>query len=142
MDVRSAELTRYAANAMLATKISFMNELANMARSSAPTSRRCARASAPTRESATTSSTPAAGAWRKLLPEDVQALGAPPTRSASGPARKEVEGGQQPPGDHFVHKTRQALRRRDKLAGKTIAVWGLAFKPNTDDMRAAPSRTL
>jgi UDPglucose 6-dehydrogenase len=119
MDVRSAEFTKYAANAMLATRISFMNELACWPRSWAPTSSRCARASAPTRASATTSSTPAA-ATAALLPKDVKALCAP--RRPAGQRLRVLKA---------VEPSTSA--RSMVLVDKIVARFG-------DDLRGPPSR--
>jgi UDPglucose 6-dehydrogenase len=140
MDVRSAEFTKYAANAMLATRISFMNELANLADRWASTSRRCATASAPTRASATASCTPAR-LWRLLLPERRAGAGAHGAPVRPGPADPARRGSRQRQAE--TGAGRKVVKRfGDDLSGKHFAVWGLAFKPNTDDMREAPSRVL
>ena len=141
MDVRSAEFTKYAANAMLATRISFMNELANLAEASAPTSRKCAAASARIRASATSSCIPGAGYGGSCFPKDVKALQRTAHRDGQ-PLRvldsvEEVNDAQKP-----VLVEKIAQRFGEDLAARRFALWGLAFKPNTDDMREAASRTV
>lgn len=140
MDVRSAELTKYAANAMLATKISFMNELANLAERVGADieSVRVGIGSDPRIGYAFIY--PGAGYGGSCFPKDVKAL----KRSAD-------EVGY----DACVLEAVERVNDRQKhilfnkikahfgdIRGKTIALWGLAFKPNTDDMREAASRVL
>jgi UDPglucose 6-dehydrogenase len=140
MDVRSAELTKYAANAMLATKISFMNELANLAElfGADIESVRLGIGSDPRIGYAFIY--PGVGYGGSCFPKDVQAL----KRSAHEVAHEvsilsAVES--------VNNRQKQILFGKIKahfgdLRGKTIALWGLAFKPNTDDMREAASRVL
>jgi len=141
MDVRSAELTKYAANAMLATKISFMNELANIAESVGADIEKVRLGIGSDPRIGYHFIYPGAGYGGSCFPKDVKAL----ARSA---------------GDIGIDaellnaiesvNTRQKRRIFEKmnghyngdLAGKTIALWGLSFKPRTDDMRDAPSRVL
>jgi UDPglucose 6-dehydrogenase len=140
MDVRSSELTKYAANAMLATKISFMNELANLAAHFGADieSVRVGIGSDPRIGYAFIY--PGVGYGGSCFPKDVQAL----KRSAEEvgydapilSAFESVNNRQKQVLFHKIHKHFGSLR------GKTIAVWGLAFKPNTDDMREAASRVL
>jgi UDPglucose 6-dehydrogenase len=140
MDVRSAELTKYAANAMLATKISFMNELANLAEHCGADieSVRIGIGSDP--RIGTAFIYPGVGYGGSCFPKDVKAL----KRSAHEMGYRES-----------ILTAVEAVNNRQKtilfnkikahfgdLRGKTIALWGLAFKPNTDDMREAPSRVL
>ena len=140
MDVRSAELTKYAANAMLATKISFMNELANLAEAFGADieSVRVGIGSDPRIGYAFIY--PGVGYGGSCFPKDVKAL----KRSADevGYEARILEAV-----EAVNHRQKQLLYRRllahfGRLAGRTIALWGLAFKPNTDDMREAPSRVL
>jgi UDPglucose 6-dehydrogenase len=141
MDVRSAELTKYAANAMLATKISFMNELANIAE--------CVGADIEHVRVGIGSDPrigyqfiyPGAGYGGSCFPKDVRAL-----------AKSAVESGYDAQLLDAVESVnmRQKQRLFEKisahfdgdLAGKTVAIWGLSFKPQTDDMREASSRVL
>jgi UDPglucose 6-dehydrogenase len=141
MDLRSAELTKYAANAMLATKISFMNELANIAERLGADIEKVRTGIGSDPRIGYSFIYPGAGYGGSCFPKDVKAL----ERSARD----------------VGHEARlltavEAVNERQKrvlfdkisrffggsLAGRTIAVWGLAFKPNTDDLREAPSRTL
>ncbi|MFI4890483.1 MAG: UDP-glucose dehydrogenase family protein [Steroidobacterales bacterium] len=140
MDVRSAELTKYAANAMLATKISFMNELANLAEQFGADIEQVRIGIGSDPRIGYAFIYPGAGYGGSCFPKDVQAL-----------ARSAKEVGY----DAGILNAVEAVNRRQKrvlfdkirahfgdLRGLTIAVWGLAFKPNTDDMREAPSRVL
>ncbi len=140
MDVRSAELTKYAANAMLATKISFMNELANLAEQFGADieSVRIGIGSDPRIGYAFIY--PGVGYGGSCFPKDVQAL----KRSA-----EEVgyDANILTAVEDVNNRQKQLLFKKisahfGDLKGKTIAVWGLAFKPDTDDMRDAPSRVL
>ncbi|WHZ10404.1 MAG: UDP-glucose 6-dehydrogenase [Burkholderiaceae bacterium] len=141
MDVRSAELTKYAANAMLATKISFMNELANLAeRLDADIDRvRLGIGSDP--RIGYQFIYPGCGYGGSCFPKDVQAL-ARTAREVGYEAEllRAVEAVNQRQKQVLHAKLAHAFD--GALRGKRIAVWGLAFKPNTDDMRDAPSRAL
>jgi UDPglucose 6-dehydrogenase len=141
MDVRSAELTKYAANAMLATKISFMNEMANLAERMGADIEKVRIGIGSDPRIGYSFIYPGAGYGGSCFPKDVKAL----VHSA---------------GEHHFDaellKSVESVNKRQKqllygkisayfggkLEGRTIALWGLAFKPNTDDMREAPARDL
>ena len=141
MDVRSAELTKYAANAMLATKISFMNEIANIAERVGADVEMVRQGIGSDPRIGWHFIYPGAGYGGSCFPKDVQAL-----------ARIAQQHGVDPRLLHAVEAVNQHQQGhlfelidrhyRGTLVGKTFAVWGLAFKPNTDDMRAAPSQRL
>ncbi|SCZ67417.1 UDP-glucose dehydrogenase family protein [Thiohalomonas denitrificans] len=141
MDIRSAELTKYASNAMLATKISFMNELANLAeRLDADIEKvRIGMGSDP--RIGYHFIYPGCGYGGSCFPKDVQALERT-AREVDYDARllNAVEAVNYRQKQVLVDKIHNHFE--GKLKGLTFAVWGLAFKPNTDDMREAPSRTL
>ncbi len=141
MDARSAELTKYAANCMLATKISFMNEMANLAERFGADIEAVRRGIGSDPRIGYHFIYPGAGYGGSCFPKDVAAL----IRSAEAAGF-----------DPLVLRAVEARNQRQKnvlfdklthhfkggLRGKTLALWGLAFKPNTDDMREAPSRVL
>ncbi|KJV32485.1 UDP-glucose dehydrogenase family protein [Luteibacter yeojuensis] len=141
MDERSAELTKYAANAMLATKISFMNEIANIAERVGADVELVRQGIGSDPRIGYHFIYPGAGYGGSCFPKDVQALERI-ARAHDYDARllAMVEA------VNHTQKTRlfaQIQRHfNGNIAGKTIALWGLAFKPNTDDMREAPSRRL
>ncbi len=141
MDERSAELTKYAANAMLATKISFMNEIANIAERVGADVELVRQGIGSDPRIGYHFIYPGAGYGGSCFPKDVQAL----ERTARGHgydakllAAVEAVNRQQ------KDKLFELIARHfnGKLSGRTIALWGLAFKPNTDDMREASSRFL
>ncbi|MDK9726302.1 MAG: UDP-glucose/GDP-mannose dehydrogenase family protein [Sterolibacteriaceae bacterium MAG5] len=141
MDVKSAELTKYAANAMLATRISFMNELARLAEKLGADIELVRQGIGSDPRIGYHFLYPGCGYGGSCFPKDVQAL-----------ARTASEAGQ----DLLILNAVEAANEAQKqvlpakivarfgadLSGKTFALWGLAFKPNTDDMREAPSRVL
>jgi UDPglucose 6-dehydrogenase len=141
MDIRSAELTKYAANAMLATKISFMNELANMAEQLGADIEQVRQGIGADPRIGYQFIYPGCGYGGSCFPKDVQAL----ERTArqidyDAELLRAVEG----VNNRQKHVLFQKIHRHfnGELADKTIGLWGLAFKPNTDDMREAPSRQL
>lgn len=141
MDIRSAELTKYAANALLATKISFMNELANLADRLGADIEEVRRGIGSDPRIGYHFIYPGCGYGGSCFPKDVQALGR--TANENGYQAEllyAVEAVNNRQKKHLFKKIEQHFN--GELTGKTIALWGLAFKPNTDDMRAAPSRTL
>jgi len=140
MDVRSAELTKYAANAMLATKISFMNEMANIAECAGADIEHVRLGIGSDSRIGYSFIYPGCGYGGSCFPKDVRAVEQTarahgytprilPAVDAANEAQKEV----------LFSKIKDRL---GELTGKTIAVWGLAFKPNTDDMREASSLVL
>jgi UDPglucose 6-dehydrogenase len=141
MDVRSAELTKYAANAMLATKISFMNELANLAERFGADIEHVRLGIGSDPRIGYHFIYPGAGYGGSCFPKDVKAL-AHSARKAGFPATllEAVETVNARQKQVLFDKIRGHYG--DALAGRTIAVWGLSFKPNTDDMREASSRDL
>jgi UDPglucose 6-dehydrogenase len=141
MDIRSSELTKYAANAMLATKISFMNELANIAERVGADIEKVRVGIGSDPRIGYSFIYPGAGYGGSCFPKDVQAL----VRSSRGVGHEPailaaVEDVNNRQKLVLVDKMRRHFGK--ELAGRTIALWGLAFKPNTDDMREAPSRAI
>lgn len=141
MDVRSAEFTKYAANCLLATKISFMNEMSNLAEKLGVDIEQVRRGIGSDSRIGYQFIYPGCGYGGSCFPKDVQAL----ERSANeigyeAKILKAVES--------VNYKQKEKLFEhvssfyKDGVAGKTFAVWGLSFKPNTDDMREASSRVL
>ncbi|HZP65319.1 MAG TPA: UDP-glucose/GDP-mannose dehydrogenase family protein [Rudaea sp.] len=141
MDVRSAELTKYAANAMLATKISFMNEMANIAERVGADIELVRHGIGSDPRIGYSFIYPGAGYGGSCFPKDVQALER--TARAYGYGAR-LLGAVEAVNRDQKEKLYELIKRHfsGALAGKTFAVWGLAFKPNTDDMREAPSRRL
>ena len=141
MDVRSAELTKYAANAMLATKISFMNEIANLAERLGADIEHVRLGIGSDPRIGYHFIYPGCGYGGSCFPKDVRAL----AHSADevgfeASLIKAVERTNNAQKNILFQKLDQVFE--GDLKGRTIALWGLAFKPNTDDMRDAPSRTL
>jgi len=141
MDVRSAELTKYAANCMLATKISFMNEMANLAELLGADIESVRHGIGSDSRIGYQFIYPGCGYGGSCFPKDVQALVQTANKVNYKPALLEAV-------EAINYKQKQKLfsnlhnHFNGELAGKTIAVWGLSFKPQTDDMREAPAREL
>ncbi len=141
MDVRSAELTKYAANAMLATKISFMNEMANIAERVGADIEMVRHGIGSDPRIGYSFIYPGAGYGGSCFPKDVQAL----ERTAQQHGyNAQILGAVEAVNERQKSKLFELIERHfsGELANKRFAVWGLAFKPNTDDMRASSSRTL
>jgi UDPglucose 6-dehydrogenase len=145
MDVRSAELTKYAANAMLATKISFMNEIANIAEQVGADVENVRKGIGSDPRIGWHFIYPGAGYGGSCFPKDVQALARTAQQHGVQPRLLEaVEAVNDAQKGHLFELMQRHydLGEDEGLRGKTVAVWGLAFKPNTDDMREASSRRL
>lgn len=141
MDIRAAELTKYAANAMLATKISFMNEIANLAERLGADIEQVRHGIGSDPRIGYQFIYPGIGYGGSCFPKDVQAL-----------ARTGQQNGMQMQILEAVESVNQRQKQRivelvkkhypEGIEGKMFAVWGLSFKPKTDDMREAPSRVI
>ncbi|MBO9829109.1 UDP-glucose/GDP-mannose dehydrogenase family protein [Xanthomonas sp. A2111] len=143
MDVRSAELTKYAANAMLATKISFMNEIANIAERVGADVEKVRQGIGSDPRIGWHFIYPGAGYGGSCFPKDVQALARTAQQYGHAPRLLDaVEAVNEAQKGHLYELIQRHYGAAQPLKGKTFAVWGLAFKPNTDDMRAASSRRL
>ena len=143
MDVRSAELTKYAANAMLATRISFMNELANLAEKLGADIESVRRGIGSDPRIGTHFLYAGCGYGGSCFPKDIQAL--IKTAIQHGQELKvlqAVESANEIQKNILFNKLQSFYSTRGSLDGKVIALWGLSFKPNTDDMRKAPSQEL
>ncbi|HEX7731131.1 MAG TPA: UDP-glucose/GDP-mannose dehydrogenase family protein [Rhodanobacter sp.] len=141
MDERSAELTKYAANAMLATKISFMNEIANIAERVGADVELVRQGIGADPRIGYHFIYPGAGYGGSCFPKDVQAL----ERTARGVGYEaRLLGAVEAVNHDQKTKLFELISQHfgGELRGKTVALWGLAFKPNTDDMREASSRRL
>ncbi|WAM47032.1 UDP-glucose dehydrogenase family protein [Vreelandella venusta] len=141
MDVKSAELTKYAANCMLATKISFMNEMANLAELLGADIEAVRKGIGSDPRIGYHFIYPGVGYGGSCFPKDLQAL-IHTANNIDFDAKllKAVELRNKEQKNTLFQKINQHFNAQ--LKGKTFAIWGLSFKPNTDDMRDAPSRVL
>jgi len=141
MGVRSAELAKYAANAMLATRISFMNELANLAEGIGADIEEVRRGIGSDPRIGTHFLYPGVGFGGSCFPKDVKAL-RHIAKSAGRPLRVMAAVEQANDAQKHVLGAKIQARFGKDLKGRRFALWGLSFKPNTDDLREAPSLTL
>lgn len=143
MDVRSSELTKYAANALLATKISFMNDLANLAERLGADIERVRVGIGSDPRIGYPFLYPGTGYGGSCFPKDVKAL-IHTAQGAEHPLRilEAVDAVNLAQKQILLRKVQRYFGGAEQLAGRTIAIWGLAFKPNTDDLREAPSLEL
>ncbi|MBV8047853.1 MAG: UDP-glucose/GDP-mannose dehydrogenase family protein [Paludibacterium sp.] len=141
MDVRSAELTKYAASAMLATRISFMNELANLAETLGADIELVRKGIGSDPRIGYHFLYPGTGYGGSCFPKDVKALIR--TGQDNGHTLRVLEAVEEA-NDIQKHRLVEKVAKRfgDDLTGRRFAIWGLAFKPNTDDMREAASRVI
>ncbi len=138
MDNRSAEMSKYAANAMLAARISFMNEIANICEAAQADVTKVRRAIGLDSRIGPRFLFPGVGYGGSCFPKDVQALGA--TARAHGYTARILESVETVNQDQKrILFDKIARHFNTRLRGRTLAVWGLAFKPQTDDMREAPA---
>ena len=143
MDVRSAELTKYAANAMLAAKISFMNEIASIAEKVGADVELVRKGIGSDPRIGWHFIYPGAGYGGSCFPKDVQALARTAAQHGHEPRLlNAVAAVNERQKSHLFELMVRHYGAAESLRGKTFAVWGLAFKPDTDDMRAASSRRL
>ncbi|MGR8933185.1 MAG: UDP-glucose dehydrogenase family protein [Gammaproteobacteria bacterium] len=141
MDIRSAELTKYAANAMLATKISFMNELANLAEYLGADIEQVRQGIGSDSRIGYSFIYPGCGYGGSCFPKDVKALERTAKQAGyHAELLNAVENVNNRQKQRLLDKIRSHYQ--GNIQGKVIALWGLAFKPKTDDMREAPSRVL
>jgi len=146
MDIKSAELTKYAANCMLATKISFMNEMANIAERVGADIENVRHGIGSDPRIGYQFIYPGCGYGGSCFPKDVQAL----VRTADSigydsqilKAVESVNYAQKNKLFEYISNHFGLAENPDAIKGKTFAIWGLSFKPNTDDMREAPSLVL
>ena len=141
MDIASAEMTKYAANAMLATRISFMNDIANLCEAVGANVDMVRRGVGSDERIGPAFLFPGPGYGGSCFPKDVKALAQTARTHACGLRILEaVEAVNEDQKRRLMEKLRIALGA--DLRGARIAVWGLAFKPNTDDMRESPALVL
>jgi UDPglucose 6-dehydrogenase len=143
MDVRSSELTKYAANSMLATKISFMNEIANIAEQVGADIEEVRKGIGSDPRIGYKFIYPGCGYGGSCFPKDIKALINTATLNGyNAQLLKSVEAVNNYQKESLFIKLNKYFGGSLQLKTKNIAVWGLSFKPNTDDMRDAPSRSL
>ena len=141
MDIKSAEMTKYAANSMLATKISFMNEISNICEAVGADVNKVRKGIGSDRRIGFSFIYPGCGYGGSCFPKDVQALIA--TAEENGYKARILQSVEDVNADqkHVIVK-KVCSYFGDDLSGKTFGVWGLAFKPDTDDMRESPAVTI
>jgi UDPglucose 6-dehydrogenase len=143
MDTASAELCKYAANSILATRISFMNEVANMCEAVGANVDDVRRAIGADRRIGMSFLFPGVGYGGSCFPKDVKAmLKSADDRGYDFKILRAVEAVNTEQKQRLVEKIISHFGNEKNVAGKTLAIWGLAFKPRTDDMREAPAITI
>lgn len=141
MSPESAEMTKYVANALLATKISFINEMANLCERIGADINDVRRGIGHDRRIGFAFLFPGAGYGGSCFPKDVRALAATTRRAGAHPRMLQAVDAVNESQKHVLWQKIRGFFG-DDLTGKTIAVWGLAFKPRTDDVREAPALVL